>query len=446
VEKWVYGGEGLSRVDGRVALTPFVLPGEKVRIELGEGVNARLIEVLEPSPDRVEPPCPLFARCGGCHYQHAPYEFQLARKAEILREQLRRVGKIEYSGAIETISGPPLGYRNRVQVHILSSGRAGRRLGYLARRSHKLVPLTGDCPVASPRLNQELAAMRERLHDARFPRFVRALELFTNETDVQVNVVETAQPLRRDFFDWCKSVNILEYPTVFGTFHVGPKSFFQVNRFLADKLVEAALSGSEGSAAMSDSEGNTAMSRSEGKSAMSGSEGNTAMSRSEGNTAMSRSEGNSAMSGSEGNTAMSGSEGNSALDLYAGVGLFAIPMSRRFASVTAVEAGSSAVRDLEANAAGGLRVEHSRVEDYIARLDTTPDFVLADPPRAGLGKEVVAHLNRLAPPRLTIVSCDPATLARDLAALQGYGIDHLTLVDLFPQTYHIETVAHLRLN
>ena len=128
-------------------------------------------------------------------------------------------------------------------------------------------------------------------------------------------------------------------------------------------------------------------------------------------------------------------------------------MARRFASVTAVEAGSSAVRDLEftaagavANAAGALRAEHSRVEDYIARLETTPDFILADPPRAGLGKEVVAHLNRLAPARLTIVSCDPATLARDLAALPGYSIDRLTLVDLFPQTYHIETVAHLRLN
>ncbi|HEY1755985.1 MAG TPA: class I SAM-dependent RNA methyltransferase [Bryobacteraceae bacterium] len=382
MDKWVYGGEGLARVDGRVVLVPFVLPGEKVRIELGEGVNASLAEVIEPSPDRVEPPCPLFARCGGCNYQHAPYEFQIARKVEILREQLRRVGKIEYSGEIETISGPPLGYRNRVQVHILSSGRAGRRLGYLARRSHKLVPLTGDCPVASPRLNQELAAMRERLHDARFPRFVRSLELFTNETDVQVNVIETDRPLRRDFFDWCESVNTLDYPTAFGNFRVGPKSFFQVNRFLVEKLVEAALSGSEG---------------------------------------------------------------NTALDLYAGVGLFAIPMARRFASVTAVEAGSSAVRDLEATAAGALRVEHSRVEDYVASLETTPDFVLADPPRAGLGKEVVAHLNRLAPARLTIVSCDPATLARDLAALSGYSIDRLTMVDLFPQTYHIETVVHLKL-
>ena len=383
VDKWVYGGEGLARVDGRVVLTPFVLPGEKVRIEIGEGVNARLAEVIERSPDRVEPPCPLFARCGGCHYQHAPYEFQLARKVEILREQLRRVGKIEYTGEIETISGPPLGYRNRVQVHILSSGRAGRRLGYLARRSHKLVPLTEDCPVASPRLNQALAGMRTRLHDARFPRFVRSLELFTNETDVQVNVIDTDRPLRRDFFDWCESVNTLDYSTALGTFRVGPRSFFQVNRFLIEKLVDAALDGSEGS---------------------------------------------------------------TALDLYAGVGLFAIPMARRFGSVTAVEAGSSAVRDLEVTAAGALRVEHSRVEDYVARLETRPDFILADPPRAGLGKEVVRHLNRLAPPRLTIVSCDPATLARDLAALPGYSIDRLTLVDLFPQTYHIETLAHLRLN
>ena len=376
-------------------LTPFVLPGEKARVELLEGVNTRLVKVVEASPDRVQPPCPLFTRCGGCNYQHAPYDFQLARKVEILREQLRRVGKIEYSGEIETISGPPLGYRNRVQVHILSSGRAGRRLGYLARRSHKLVPLTEDCPVASPRLNQALKAMRARLHDARFPRFVQSLELFTNETDLQVNVVETSQPLRRDFFDWCESVSTLDYQTALGTFRVGPRSFFQVNRFLIEKLVDAALSGSAGNdAALSDAAGTTA------------------------------------------------------LDLYAGVGLFAIPLARRFASVTAVEAGSSAVRDLEFNAefnaAGALRVEHSRVEDYIANLETTPDFILADPPRAGLGKEVVKHLNRLAPPRVTIVSCDPATLARDLAALPGYSIERLTMVDLFPQTYHMETVVHLR--
>src|SRR5580700_8432193 len=121
IEKLVYGGEGLARPNGRVILTPFVLPGERVRIEMRAApgtVHAGLAEVLEASAERVEPPCPLFRRCGGCHYQHAPYEFQLARKVEILREQLRRVGKIKWDGEIATISGPAFGYRNRAQFHI----------------------------------------------------------------------------------------------------------------------------------------------------------------------------------------------------------------------------------------------------------------------------------------------------------------------------------------
>src|ERR1700692_2677898 len=118
IEKWVYGGDGLSRLDGRVVLTPFVLPGETARVELHEDIHANLVEVLQPAPERVAPPCPHFGKCGGCHYQHAPYDFQLARKVEILREQLRRVGKIEYTGEIETISGPPPGYRNPAKFYI----------------------------------------------------------------------------------------------------------------------------------------------------------------------------------------------------------------------------------------------------------------------------------------------------------------------------------------
>ncbi len=378
IDKWVYGGEGLARVDGRVVLAPFVLPGEKARVELHEGVHARLAELIEIAPERVQPPCPLFQRCGGCHYQHAPYEFQLARKVEILREQLRRVGKIEYAGEIEVVSGPPLGYRNRVQVHV-----ADGKLGYLAARSHDLVPLTGDCPVASPRLNQALAAMRERLSDPRFPNFVHSLELFTNETELQVNVIESDRPVMKRFFDWCESTATLDYSTALGTFRVSPRSFFQVNRFLAEKLVE---------------------------------------------------------------TALGSGTGDQALDLYAGVGLFALPMARRYKSVTAVEAGSSAVRDLEFNAARTgveLDVQQARVEDFLSGLETTPEFVLADPPRAGLGRAVVAELKRLAPPRITIVSCDPATLARDLAGLPEYSIERVALVDLFPQTYHLETVVGL---
>jgi 23S rRNA (uracil1939-C5)-methyltransferase len=378
IEKWVYGGEGLARIDGRVVLTPFVLPGETVRVQPGDGVHAELLEIIGPAAERRTPPCALFTRCGGCHYQHAPYEYQLARKLEILREQLARVGKIRFEGEIGVISGPPLGYRNRAQFRL-----AQGRIGYLAARSHDLVPVDGECPVISPRLNQELAAMRERLRDPRFPRFVRALEIFTNETDVQINVIESDKPVARRFYDWCESKVALEYPAGAGTFRVSPKSFFQVNRFLIDPLVE---------------------------------------------------------------TAIGGETGESALDLYAGAGLFAVPLAKSFGKVTAVEAGSAAAHDLAFNAGragGAIETHYGRVEEYLARLETRPDFVLADPPRAGLSKEVVREITRLAPPRLAIVSCDPATLARDLAALTEYKLESLTLVDLFPQTYHLETVARL---
>ena len=379
VDKWVYGGEGLSRIDGRVVLVPSVLPGENVRIDVGDDVHARLLDVLTPAAERVAPPCPLFTICGGCHYQHAPYEFQLARKVEILREQLQRVGKIKFEGEIGVISGPPLGYRNRAQFHI-----ANGKIGYLAARSHELVSVEGECPVSSPRLNQALAEMRGRLSDPRFPRFVQALEIFSNETDVQINVIESEHAVARRFYDWCESKQAIDYSTSFGAFRVSARSFFQVNRFLIEKLVEAALPEQGG---------------------------------------------------------------ESALDLYAGVGLFALPMARRFRSVTAIESGSAAAHDLAFNAQRAelaVKMEQARVEDHLARLNVTPEFVLADPPRAGLGKEVVGHLVRLAPPRMTIVSCDPATLARDLAGLAGYQIESLTLVDLFPQTFHLEAVVRLK--
>ena len=150
-----------------------------------------------------------------------------------------------------------------------------------------------------------------------------------------------------------------------------------------------------------------------------------------------------------GDGAADGMAGSAALDLYAGVGLFTLSLARRFERVVAVETGGPAVRDLKFNAerAGisNVTAEQASVESYLTNLETAPDFVLLDPPRAGLGKTVVRRLLELAPPSLTIVSCDPSTLARDLAGLTagGYTIDRMTLVDLFPQTYHLETVVRL---
>jgi 23S rRNA (uracil1939-C5)-methyltransferase len=390
VEKLVYGGDGLARQEGRVVLMPYVLPGERVSVrserEKPGLVRAATLSVLEPSAVRVAAPCPVFGRCGGCHYQHAPYDFQVETKCAILVEELRRLGKVEPPEEISVVSGEPWGYRNRVQLQIEQ-----RRIGYREARSHKLCAIK-NCPIASPKLNEVIAALQGMLADSRWPNFVDAIEIFTDEQQVQLNVLETRRPVSRRFFEWCAETipglvqGALDWQ---GRFRVSRNSFFQVNRFLVDALVENAL----------DFEGG----------------------------------------------------GESALDLYAGVGLFSLALARRFGQVTAVESGSGAVRDLEFNAQraelANVRTVRASTEEYLEKLEAAPDYVLLDPPRAGLGKAAVKRLLELKASRMTIVACDPATLARDLAALLagGYRMEKMTMVDLFPQTYHIESVVQLAL-
>jgi len=393
IEKWVYGGAGLGRLEGRVVLTPFVLPGERVRIEVerekASMVEARAVEWVERSPERVEPPCGYFERCGGCHYQHAPYEYQAAQKVEIVREVLRRVGKVEAPEEIGLRTGEPLGYRNRSQFHL-----RGARIGYLAAGSHDLVPVD-ECPISAPAINEALGVLKKSIKDRRWPRFVEQIELFTNGEETMVNVLETEGGRRaaRGFFDWLgeripgAELGELNYRVGEGKFRVSHGSFFQVNRFLVEGLVEEVVG------------------------------------------------------------AMAG---ETALDLYAGVGLFSLPLAKGFGKVTAVESSPSAVHDLQYNAAEhGVEVEAQRMqaEQYLAGLTATPEVIVADPPRSGLGKNVTKHLARLKAPRLVLVSCDPATLARDLGALTvaGYGLKRMTVVDLFPQTFHVEVVAELGL-
>jgi 23S rRNA (uracil1939-C5)-methyltransferase len=389
VEKLVYGGDGLGRLDGRVVFAPFVLPGERIRAQAEQEkpgmVRARMLEVLQAAPDRVAAPCAVFGRCGGCHYQHAPYARQLEVKRAILAEEVRRLGKMEPPAEIAVVSAEPFGYRNRVQLHVEES-----RIGYREGRSHKLCAV-GRCPVGSPKLEAAIAALNEMARDGRWPRFMKSIEVFTDETQVQVNVLETDRPVARRFFDWCgeKIPGMVEGALDYeGRFRVSSNSFFQVNRFLVDRLVEVALEGAEG---------------------------------------------------------------ETALDLYAGVGLLSMPLARTFRDVTAVESGAGAVRDLQFNAERAeltnLRALPKTAEEYLTGLETAPDLVVLDPPRTGLGKAVVKRLAELRPRQVTIVACDPATLARDLAGLvaAGYRVERMTLVDLFPQTYHLETVVRLKL-
>ncbi|MCC6392672.1 MAG: class I SAM-dependent RNA methyltransferase [Bryobacterales bacterium] len=390
MEKLVYGGDALARDNGQVILTPFLLPGESARVRVVEQkpqlLKARVEEVLAPSAHRVAPRCPHFGPCGGCHYQHAAYEYQLEQKLAILREVFSRVGKFEAPAEIEVLSGSPFGYRNRAQFHF-----DGRNIGYHEAGSRSVLAIH-DCPISSPKLLEAYAALRLMSNDSRFPRFLRTLELFTNEADVQLNVLSSAQPVAKRFFDWCAREipgllsGALTYPAAGFEFRVSHDAFFQVNRFLIDALVEAALRDAEG---------------------------------------------------------------ESALDLYSGAGLFSLPLARRVPKVTAVESGAAAWRDLKFNAERAgvvLDARQASAEHFLAANQASADFVLADPPRAGLGKHAVQRLLEARPRRLTIVSCDPATLARDLAALRGvYSLDSLTMIDLFPQTFHLEAVARLRL-
>jgi len=385
IEKLVYGGHGLARNEGRVVLTPFVLPDERVEVERTDKLHARLVRIESASDRRVDAPCPYFSFCGGCHYQHAPYTYQLEQKMAILREVMQRIGKFAVPVDIEIVSAPEWQYRNRVQLHY-----ADGRIGYLEAGSHRLCPIS-KCPISSPRINEVIAVLDRMARDRRFPTFLRSLEVFTNERDVQLNIVDSAKPVARRFFDWCAQeipgfqMGALKYDTAQHTFRVSPRSFFQVNRFLTDALV---------------------------------------------------------------NVAIGDATGTLALDLYAGVGLFSLPLASRFERVVAVEGGASAVADFEVNAEhvkAEIELHHTDVEKYIADVDAAPDLLLADPPRSGLAKEVTRHIVRLRPPRVHLVACDPTTLARDLAVLlgSGYRIERMVLVDLFPQTYHMETVVHL---
>jgi 23S rRNA (uracil1939-C5)-methyltransferase len=377
IEKLVYGGDGLARPEGKVVLTPYVLPGEVVRAEVQRIKNdlfkGRLIEVLSPSASRVSPPCPFFLHCGGCHYQQIDSQFQIEQKVSILKESLRRVGKIEFPGEIQTIAGNPWGYRNRAQFHIEDGN-----IGYYEQGSHSLCPID-HCTISSPALNDAIAKMKGRL----LRHVTTTVEFFTNETETQVHIWDRLPATAYRIFDSLGITGAIDYQG----FRVSPNSFFQVNRFLIDDLVQCATRERAG---------------------------------------------------------------EWALDLYAGVGLFSVRLAKAFKRVTAVESSRRAFRDLQFNIERRelqVAAENQPAEDYLASLQQTPDFILADPPRTGLGKAAVRDLLRIRAPQLTVVSCDPSTLARDLQGLLagGYAIRQMTMIDLFPQTFHVETVAHLEL-
>jgi len=272
------------------------------------------------------------------------------------------------------VAGEPWQYRNRVQLHIQNG-----QVGYFEAGTHRLCAID-HCPIASTKLNEAIGMLSREL--PRLPWFTADIELFTNESEVQVSVQDRVPTSARPVLERIGSMDPIEWPG----FRVSRNSFFQVNRFLIERLVEEAVAGLAG---------------------------------------------------------------DNAIDLYAGVGLFALRLAGSFRQVAAVESGWSAFHDLEFNvqrAGVAVTADHRKAEEFLAALEQPPELIVADPPRTGLGRQVIAELLKLRSAKVVIVSCDPATLARDLRELlPAYQIERMTLVDLFPQTYHMETVVRLKL-
>lgn len=420
IEKQIYGGAGLAREDGKAIFVPFTLAGELVEARIagdhGSYADAELENVLEPSPHRAQPRCPYFGGCGGCHYQHAEYLQQVEIKTGILRETLERTGLREIP-EISALHGEPLGYRNRIRLHI---DRATSQLCYKKRGSHQNLAVDA-CPIAAPVLDDALRTIQTPAAEWRLGEQFSEIELFTNgEQDAVLATLwasgSAGSAAQRLEFLWPRlqavipkivgaavfsaeprerqsrlvaqhGEKFLTYGVAGREYRVSLGSFFQVNRFLLDSLVELVCGNHSGALAW---------------------------------------------------------------DLYAGAGLFSAALNSRFDRVVAVESSPASVRDLRHNLRGDkYRVAAASTLDFLrgARRDAAPDLVIVDPPRAGLGKEVTARLAAARPAHITYVSCDPATLSRDLKSLldSGYHLKALRMVDLFPQTFHLESVAVLSL-
>ena len=410
IEKMVYGGDGLARTPEGVVLVAGVIPGERVSLHLEDrkkGVRrGRLLEVAAPSPDRVAADCPYFGRCGGCQHQHISYARQLALKQEILRECFERIGKIRLEVPISLTASEPWGYRNRARFQVEKQGNEFR-IGYFEMLSHRLCPVE-RCPISSPAINEVLAKLCDGAGAACFPDGAAELELFASDSDRSLlATVYASAPPPSEFGEKLRSMiptlesvcwrgrnqrqvntwgsGALTYRVGEFHFRVSHDVFFQVNRSVHEAMLQAVLQDLAG---------------------------------------------------------------DRALDLYAGVGFFALPLARRFEKVAAVEADSAAARDVAANVGvvgGRARAFHKTAEKFLPVTSHNWDVVVVDPPRSGLTPVVVEQLQRLRTPRLVYVSCDPTTLARDLARLtpSSYRIRSVQLVDQFPQTFHIESVVHL---
>lgn len=390
VEKLVAGGEGIARWQGVPIFVPRSAPGDRLRLRLTDRRpdygRGEIVEILEPGPGRREAPCAVFEHCGGCDLQHLEDALQVRLKAQAVVETLSRLGRIGPPENLRVVAGDAWGYRLRTQLHAdRPEGDQRPRVGYFARGSHELVPVDA-CPILVPELEDLLPGLPRRLDQGleEGERPPSRLDLAAGD-DGRVSTAPVAGDLPH---------GEIEITVGAFTYRFDARCFFQSHRGLLGTLVETVL-GEPPPAAGEERSG-------------------------------------------------------AAYDLYCGVGLFTLPLARRYRTVAGVEGDRLAVRyarrNVRASAMSGVEIEGMAVESWVKMLPDGVDRVVVDPPRAGLKGPVLKALLERRPRWITYVSCHPAALARDLAKLvRAYRLDSLTLLDLFPQSGHMEAVVQLKL-
>jgi 23S rRNA (uracil1939-C5)-methyltransferase len=393
----VHGGYALARPEGMgVLFVRWALPGEVVSVRLVERKRgyafAEAVEVLSPSPRRVDPPCEVFGECGGCQMQHADYPYQLDMKREILQEAFRRIGKTEV--APETAPPmEPFGYRYRGRFRV-----DGDKVGFHGERSHRLVPVS-RCPLMLDAINAVLPGLRG------LGRFAKVGEVQVASDGIRASAFLPGVPFGKGmvehlagrtggvlsgarFEDRSWGGERITLPLDGIAYCVSPRSFFQANWRMNRALVRRI------------------------------------------------------------GTILGESAGMRLLDLYAGAGNFALPLAARVREVVAVEGDAQSFKELRRNARenglGNVRTVRSSVEAF--RPEGRFDALVLDPPRAGLSRRSLSRVREVAAGRVFCVSCDPATLARDVRSLSDrYDLSLLEMHDFFPNTHHVEALAVLTL-
>jgi 23S rRNA (uracil1939-C5)-methyltransferase len=379
IKKIVPGGYGLAFVENLTVFVVLAVAGDKLQIRLaelkGRTAFAEIEQIIEPGPKRIQPPCPYVGRCGGCDFQQMSYDAQLEAKVGIIRDNLQRIGKIEFENEIAVVPSPKeFNYRLRAQWHIDTKHH---EIGYYQRDSRNLVSIE-HCPILVPELDAELQRLRSDFD-------------WTNFWP-EKGAIDAACGDNGSLSVYSADADLGDAEIIFSAagekYTFAAHAFFQGNRYLIDALIE---------------------------------------------------------------TAIGDVSGGKALDLYSGVGLFTLPLARRFKTVTSVEDYEPAVefarRNIENAGLKNVELANWPVGKYLAEMSgANIDFVLLDPPRSGTEKKTVLDLIALKPRVVSYVSCDPSVLARDLRRFidGGYEIESITALDLFPQTHHVETIVRLR--